>query len=234
MPFAQVGDQVVYAVGDSPLQHTETVWIAQDGLVFQMGGFAVPEYRYTLAAIAASVTFDPQQTPALQTSDTLIGDEAVLRARMAAIYPDSLAVSEAAIRNEGFVPAPVAATETYTGESPYGPALPGFTVQYDPAAWQFVPGEAGGWDALRHREFAGCTMILGGGATETYGARWRFIGDQWWVAARLNPEILLYSLTDAGNTYILGLSAPESDPQGLSVPCRRAADQVLATLAPAE
>lgn len=230
MPFAQVGDQVVYAVSTSPLLHTETVWVAQDGLVFRITGFEHPEHRYALAEVVASLAFDAEKLAAVRASGALAGDETALQASMAQRNAPNLAAAEEAIRNRQTAAPPAGATEVYTGASPYGPAYPPFTVQYDPAVWEFVPGAEGEWgNKLQHRQLESCTLNLQSGPTETYGARWRSIGRQWWVEARLNPEYLLYMVNADSGAYVFGLSTPEVDPGGASLPCKRAAEQVLAT-----
>jgi hypothetical protein len=230
MPFAGVGDQVVYAVSESPLLHAETVWVAQDGLVFRITGFEAPEHRYALAEVAASLAFDAEQLASWKAAGDLAGDETVLQANMARTNAPRLAEAEGAIRNRHAAATAVGPLTVYTGTSSYGPDYPNFTVQYDPAIWQFRPSQEGGPDRLQHREWDGCTLNLASGPTETYGARWRSLGGQWWVEARLNPEVLAYFLSDDGGGYTFWLSVPEADPLGASLPCRRAAEQVLGTL----
>jgi hypothetical protein len=231
MPFAAVGDQVVYAVQDSPLMHTEIVWIAKDGFVFRIGDLAAPEVRYVLAEITASLQFDEAMPANLGDSNRVAGDEAALLAAMARAYGLRLEEAQTAIRNSKADPPPVQAAAVYTGASPYGDGYPGFTVTYDSAEWSLVQGEGGEWDRLEHSQLDACVLYLQGGATETYDARWRQIGGQWWIEARLNEEVLLYSVDGGGASYIFGITVAEEDPLGEGLPCKRAAEQVLGTLA---
>jgi hypothetical protein len=230
MPFAAVGDQVVYAVQDSPLMHTEILWIAKDGFVFRIGDFAMPEVRYVLAEIAASLQFDEATPAKLGNSNSFAGDETALQAAMERAYGLRLEEAQTAIRNSKAEPLPVQEAAVYTGASPYGDAYPGFTVTYDSAAWSLVQGEAGEWDRLEHSQLDACVLYLQGGATETYDARWRQMGGQWWIETRLNKDVLLYSVDGGGASYIFGLTVAEEDPLGEGLPCKRAAEQVFGTL----
>jgi hypothetical protein len=183
-----------------------------------------------LAEIAASLQFDEAMPAKLGSSNSVVGDEAALLAAMERANGLRLEEAQTAIRNSKSIPPPIQAAAVYTGASPYGDAYPGFTVTYDSAAWSFVRGEGSDWDKLEHSQLGACTLSLQGGATETYDARWRQIGGQWWVESRLNEDVLLYSVDGGGASYIFGLTVAEADPLGESLPCKRAAEQVLGTL----
>lgn len=234
MPFAAIGDQVVYAIQDSPLLHRETVWVAQDGLVFRIDGFAAPEYRYPLAEVAASLTFDRATLTALAAGGTLAGDETAMQARIADHAAPYAAVTQAAVQNSRTLP-PAQSTpplERYTGHNPYGPDYPDFTVEYDPTLWTLTPAdEQSSWDWLHSQQMEDCALALSGGSTEVLDSRWRWIGGQWWVEAQVSDEIVDYSLHYADTYYIFSLAAPKVDPTNARQPCQRMAEQVLSTFA---
>lgn len=105
-------------------------------LVFRIDDFAGPEVRYALAEVAASLTFDRAVLGAIRDGGKLAGDEADIQARMKDIAAPYAAVAEAAVRNRQMIPPPVqpeSPLERYTGSSLYGPILPDFTLDYDPA-----------------------------------------------------------------------------------------------------
>lgn len=237
MPFAAVGDQVVYAILDNPIVNREIVWIAEDGLVFRIDDFAAPEVRYTLAEVAASLTFDRAVLRAIRDGGKLAGDETDVQARMKDHAAPYAAVAEAAVRNRQMTPPPVqpeSPLQRYTGHSPYGPNFPDFTLDYDPTVWTLRADDdgSGEGDRLQNQAIEGCTFDLKSGSTETLDSRWRWIGDRWWIEAKLSDAFLAYSLRDENaGYYIFGLAVPELDPTDARQPCRRMTEQVLSTFA---
>lgn len=88
LPFAQVGDQVVYQVIEHRLLHNEVIWLAKGELVFMvMNSSADPQVHEQFFQLASALTFDAEQLAALRTRAQFSGNEQQMRELVASLQP---------------------------------------------------------------------------------------------------------------------------------------------------
>jgi hypothetical protein len=171
---------------------------------------------------------NPPQPVKLTATSTVVATVAIPSAT-----PVATELPTPTIRADEVSPAsPLAETEGlehFRGTNPYYPR-PLFDVWYDPAQWEFTPGDdLGHSPRLTNRYIPSCVLRLQAGplgAPSVPGVR---LADRDWFVNQVQAKALLYATDEGSVAFFFGLTLPDDYSSTVKSSCEIAAEAVINT-----
>jgi hypothetical protein len=117
----------------------------------------------------------------------------------------------------------------YRGSNPYR-STPYFEIYYPPSDWDYVEDdELGRFHQLYHQDIDGCVVWLLSGGIGALFIDTVDLGDVEWKVFQVDTQIVNYSVQWQDIAFIFGLTIPEPYSIEEDSPCKKAAEEVMAT-----